>query len=269
MACQHPQDSAIWSLSEIRQAYGDNAIARIPTHPEYIGLLNDAKIPVYLSRLTCKVHFAQISADTVAASQDKLLGPTPTVDDKKAFKAQLVLDKLLADAYDGKTVASEAVANARAAVLLEERTVQGCRDRAEAAAAKAAADARAALEAPAQERLAAAGVKLQGLLDGAHNAVEALLDGVDENMAEHDAVVMDLLAGGYDSEQLRTARGYVQQTVIGSQGFPYHLKAEYLLAILWQLRETKHRNAFIAAGGRSLSKDLPPLTDGGPRVSTK
>lgn len=257
----------MWTLTEMHQAYGYSAVAQIPEHPDYVQLVNDADKPVYLSRMRCKLHFALVSPDTIAADLTKTLD-APTHDERKTMKARAAYDKLMNDAYEGKDVKASAAAEAQVAIRLEELAEQGRMDRAHAAAVKAELDARIALEGPALERLTAAQERLQGLADTAYTAMVALLNGVDENMAEHDAVLGELIAGGFEASELRLANGYVQTTIVGTHTFPYHPKAEWLLAVLHQLKASRqHTNAYNGVGGRNIGKELPFLTDGGPRIT--
>lgn len=258
--CRHPKTKDIWSLSEIRQAYGDKATEQVPVQPGYARLANDAQKPVYLSRLSCKVHFAQISPESIeAVTRTILTGPAPS--------ARQTVEELLAGAYEGRPIDPTDLARAEAATRLEELAAQGERDRAEAAAAKAVQEAREALHGPASEQLMESRETVQELLDAAFHALMNLMDGVDDDRAEHEDVFKVLTAGGHAPHEIRVTDGYVTKTIVGGEQFKMHLKAEYLLTLLHTLWTTRHYNSTVGVGGRSVSKELPPLTQGGPRIS--
>lgn len=276
--CQHPGGTAVLNRKELVQAFGPTATAMIPLAPGYVRLQNDSGAPVYISGLECQ-HYAMVSPSTVEAARAAALpAPTetpvevPPYPNKRnppvtAKTSMEELNELFAAARAGKTVDPAEVARTQAAIALEEVAEQGRAERAEAEQARQEQEARDALEGPARAKLIESNENVQALLDTAFQALMNLLDGVDTNAVVHDEVLATLTAGGFTPDEVRRTDGYVTRTLVGDEAFSQHLKAEYLLALLHTLMTTRHLNAFVGVGGRSISKELPPLTQGGPRVS--
>lgn len=205
------------------------------------------------------------SPTTIAAAEKKAHAEAYKPTSLEA--ARFTYNHLLQAAHDGQEITAADVAQAQAAILVEERAEAGRKERAEAARIKAERELRETLEGPVRDELAESRANVQEARDHAYRALMALLDAVDEDMEAHDNAVATLVAGGFDPAEARTASGYVQSTRVAGKSFPYFPKAEHLIAVLHAVQYSRHRNAFTSTNGRDLGRNLPIPIAGGPRVS--
>lgn len=263
--CAHPEGE-ILKPAEIDQAFGPTAGNLVPTYPGYGRLRNESNDPVYLSRLDCCGYFLMTSPSTAAAAEKKAQDDAYRPSSLEV--SRLVYRTLLEKAHAGEDVSPSEVAQAQAAIMVEEEAEAGRNERLEAARIKAEQEYREAVEGPVRDELAESHANIQDAQDNAYLALMALLDAVDEDRKAHDNAMTALVAAGFEAAEVRTANGYVQSTRAADKSFPYFPKAEYLIAVLQAVRYSdRHRNSFISTNGRDLGRNLPAPIAGGPRVS--
>lgn len=263
--CAHPEGGEALQPAEIVQAFGPTAGSLIPVWPGY-GMLHRSETgaSVYLSRLDCG-HYLMTSPTTAAAAEKKArdAADRPT----SLQVAAVIYQTLLERAHAGADVLPSEVAEAQAAVMVEQQAEAGRQERLEAARIKAEQDHREAVEGPVRDQLAESHTNLQEAEDKAFLALMALLDAVDEDSEAHDNAMTALMAAGFEAQEVRTTKGYVQSTRAAGKGFPYFPKAEHLIAVLHAVQYSRHSNAFTSLNGRDLGRGLPIPIAGGPRVS--
>lgn len=277
--CDHPPLVEVIEPSELVRAFGPTAAKHIPPAPGYAQLRNDSGEGVYLSRLACG-HFSMGSPTTVKAAMEAAEAaawqekPEPVqVQRRKSPVGPPMSGDALRQAFEdaraGREVDAAEVARLEASIRLEEVAEQGRQERAEAERIEQAEAARTALEGPQRQKLELSRLIVQDQLDATFQALQKLLDVVDDDAAVHEAVLAALTAGGdFSAGEVRTTNGYVTTTTVGGEEFKMHLKAEYILTLLWTLQASRrHQNSSVGVGGRNLMKELPPLTQGGPRIT--
>lgn len=261
-ACNHPQGE-IMQPSEVVRVFGPTAVNLVPRYPGYGQLQRDregSSGPVYLSRLVCG-HFLLSSPVIAAAAKEASEERTPLEFARLSY--QILLEK----AHAGEEVSAAEVATAQAAIMVEERAAEGRRERQEAARVQAERERGERLEGPLRDELVESAENAQGARDNAFQALMALLDAVEDDMDVHNHVLTVLSGAGLDEAEVRPpARGYVHQTRVKGESFPFFPKMEHLIAVLHAVQVTRHRNGFNSTNGRDFKK-LPSPVEGGPRVS--